>query len=96
MAHRHPDLRQGYLLRRVYPGVDLVFYGNQRQLEYDFIVGPGADPSGILWRIEGARASADAEGNLTLRAPSGTATFRKPVVYQMEGARRRTSTAPSR
>src|ERR1035441_5751161 len=40
---------------QVYPGVDLVFYGNQRQLEYDFVVAPGADPSLIAWRIDGAR-----------------------------------------
>src|ERR1019366_2082218 len=41
---------------QIYPGVDLVFYGNQRQLEYDFVVAPGADPSRIAWRIDGARA----------------------------------------
>ena len=45
----------------VYPGVDLVFYGNQRELEYDFVVAPGADPGRIAWRIEGARASVDAQ-----------------------------------
>jgi len=34
--------------RDVYPGVDLVYYGNQSgQLEYDFVVAPGADPSAI-------------------------------------------------
>jgi uncharacterized protein (TIGR03437 family) len=70
---------------QIYPGVDLVFYGNQRQLEYDFVVAPGADPSRIAWRIEGASASVDARGNLTLNAPHGPATFRKPVVYQMFG-----------
>ena len=70
---------------QVYPGVDLVFYGNQRQLEYDFVVAAGADPSGIGWRIDGARASVDAEGNLALRAPNGAATFKKPVLYQMDG-----------
>ncbi|MBZ5723668.1 MAG: SBBP repeat-containing protein [Acidobacteriia bacterium] len=70
---------------QVYPGVDLVFYGNQRQLEYDFVVAPGADPSRIAWRIDGARASVDAQGNLALRAPHGPATFQKPVLYQMDG-----------
>jgi hypothetical protein len=45
---------------QIYPGVDLIFYGNQRQLEYDFVVAPGADPSRIAWRIDGARASVDA------------------------------------
>jgi hypothetical protein len=70
---------------QIYPGVDLVFYGNQRQLEYDFVVAPGADPSRIAWRIDGARASVDAEGNLALSAPNGPASFKKPVVYQMDG-----------
>jgi Beta-propeller repeat len=69
----------------IYPGVDLVFYGNQRQLEYDFVVAPGADPSRIAWRIDGARALVDAQGNLTLRAPHGPATFKKPELYQMDG-----------
>jgi hypothetical protein len=31
-------------LREVYPGIDLVFYSNERQLEYDWVVSPGADP----------------------------------------------------
>lgn len=70
---------------QIYPGVDLVFYGNQRQLEYDFVVAPGADASRIAWRIDGARASIDAEGNLALHAPNGPATFKKPVLYQMDG-----------
>ena len=69
----------------VYPGVDLVFYGNQHELEYDFVAAPGADPGRIAWRIEGARASVDAKGDLTLHAPNGLAVFRKPVVYQMLG-----------
>ena len=70
---------------QIYPGVDLIFYGNQRQLEYDFVVAPGADPSRIAWRIDGARASIDAEGNLVLSAPNGPASFKKPVLYQMDG-----------
>ena len=70
---------------QIYPGVDLVFYGNQRQLEYDFVVAPGADASRIAWQIDGARASVEAEGNLALRAPKGPATFQKPLLYQMDG-----------
>jgi hypothetical protein len=69
----------------IYPGVDLVFYGNQRQLEYDFIVAPGADPSRIAWRIDGARAHVDAEGNLVLSASNGPVSFKKPVLYQLDG-----------
>ncbi|MGA2722286.1 MAG: SBBP repeat-containing protein [Bryobacteraceae bacterium] len=73
---------------QIYPGVDLVFYGNQRQLEYDFVVAPGADPSRIAWRIDGARASLDADGNLALSASNGPASFKKPVLYQMDGDKR--------
>jgi uncharacterized protein (TIGR03437 family) len=70
---------------QIYPGVDLVFYGNQRQLEYDFVVAPGADPSRIAWRIDGARARVDAGGNLVLSAANGPASFKKPVLYQLDG-----------
>jgi hypothetical protein len=39
----------------VYPGVDLVYYGNQRQLEYDFVLSPGADPRQIELNFAGAK-----------------------------------------
>lgn len=68
----------------VYPGVDLVFYGSQRRLEYDFVVAPGADPSRIAWRIGGARARLDDAGNLALSASNGSATFERPVFYQVD------------
>ena len=72
----------------VYPGIDLVFYGNQSQLEYDFVVAPGANPAQIAWQIEGAQISVDAEGNLQLVAPNGPAGFKKPVLYQMDGKKK--------
>jgi len=68
--------------------VDLVFYGNQRQLEYDFVVAPGADPSRIAWRIDGARARVDAEGNLVLSAANGPASFKKPCCTNWMETRR--------
>jgi hypothetical protein len=37
----------------VYPGIDLIYYGNQGQLEYDFLVAPGADPQAITLRFVG-------------------------------------------
>jgi len=70
---------------QIYPGVDLVFYGNQRQLEYDFVVAPGADASKIVWKIDGAAATVDASGDLQLHAANGPASFKKPVIYQMDG-----------
>jgi hypothetical protein len=73
---------------QVYPGVDLVFYGNQRQLEYDFVVAPGADATHIAWQIDGAKATIDADGNLVLSAANGPAGFKKPVLYQMDGGKK--------
>jgi hypothetical protein len=75
--------------RAVYPGVDLVYYGNQRQLEHDFIVAPGADPGVISLRLEGARkVSLDSHGDLVLKTKDGEVRFQKPVVYQeVDGVR---------
>ena len=74
----------------IYPGVDVEFYGNQRQLEYDFTVAPGADPKTIALKIEGAqKLTINSQGDLILQAPDGNAKFQKPVVYQMVGAERR-------
>ena len=56
----------------VYPGIDLVYYGNQRQLEYDFVLAPGADPHRIQFDVRGARkVSRDKHGNLVLRTSAG-------------------------
>ncbi len=74
----------------VYPGIDLVYYGNQRQLEYDFVVAPGADPGQIRLAVEGAdQVAIDAAGNLVLSTPAGEIRQHKPVVYQeIDGERR--------
>jgi hypothetical protein len=80
----------------VYSGIDLVYYGNQSQLEYDLIVAPGADPTRITMAFEGAeQIEVDEEGDLVLTVlPStdftgkDTPTLRlqKPVVYQIGDA----------
>jgi hypothetical protein len=68
----------------VYPGVDLVYYGNQRRLEYDFIVAPGVDPSRIKLNVDGAdKLAVDGQGNLVLNVAGGELRFFKPHVYQM-------------
>jgi sugar lactone lactonase YvrE len=73
----------------VYPGVDLVYYGNQRQLEYDFVVAPGADPRPIRLRFAGAEAlRLDANGDLAVVAANGEIAFHKPVLYQEKNGRR--------
>jgi hypothetical protein len=67
----------------VYPGVDLIYYGNQQELEYDFLVAPGADPSAIALRFEGAdRLEIDSGGDLILHVGSNQLRQHKPVVYQ--------------
>ncbi len=71
---------------QAYPGVDLVFYGNQRQLEYDLIVAPGADPRAIALRFEGAeRIEIDEAGELVLEVGGQDLRFHKPLVYQETG-----------
>ncbi len=73
----------------VYPGVDLVYYGNQEQLEYDFIVAPGADSKKIRMSISGAKVRIDEQGNLILHTSLGDTIHHKPVVYQeIDGVRR--------
>jgi hypothetical protein len=67
----------------IYPGVDLVFYGNQRRLEYDFVVAPGADPKAIALKVDGARKMRiNAQGDLVLSISGGEVEIRRPVVYQ--------------
>src|SRR4029077_1428453 len=69
---------------QVYPGVDLVFYGNQRNLEYDFVVAPGADPKAIALSFQGAGGMRlDSQGNLVLHTAGGDLIEQAPVLYQM-------------
>jgi hypothetical protein len=76
--------------REVYPGIDLVYYGKQRELEYDFVVAPGADPRDIVLGYKGAeRLEVDAEGELVMRVAGGSVRQRKPSIYQeIDGVRR--------
>ena len=74
----------------VYPGVDLVFYGNQRQLEYDFVIAPGADPNSIRFNLQGAqKLHIDSKGDLILSIPGGAVALQKPLVYQVVNGERR-------
>jgi hypothetical protein len=68
---------------QVYPGIDLVYYGNQRQLEYDFVVRPGADPNSIALHFEGSdRIDIDANGDLVLEVNQSRVVQHRPVAYQ--------------
>jgi hypothetical protein len=76
----------------VYPGIDLVYYGNQRQLEYDLVVAPGADPSRIQLSFPDARQlhvnpeSGDVE---VAEVGGGEVCLHKPVVYQVAQGQQR-------
>jgi sugar lactone lactonase YvrE len=74
----------------VYPGIDLIYYGNQTRLEYDFVVSPGADPQQIRMRFDGITSlHIDTVGNLVLSTTAGELTQERPVIYQMvDGVRR--------
>ena len=68
---------------RVYPGVDLVFYGKQNLLEYDFIVSPGADPQAIRLGFDGITGlRVDEKGDLLLRTDAGEIRQSRPIAYQ--------------
>jgi uncharacterized repeat protein (TIGR01451 family) len=76
----------------IYPGIDLLYYGKQKQLEYDFVVNPGADAGAIALTFAGG---ADAtkkipltitrDGDLVATIASGEINFHKPVIYQNKG-----------
>lgn len=74
--------------RGLYPGVDLVYYGNQRRLEYDLVVAPGADPSRIRMKVSGGRLRLEG-GDLLIGLGAAELRLLKPRVYQDgEGGRR--------
>lgn len=76
----------------IYPGSDLIYYGNQRRLEYDFVVAPGPNPKAIQLAIAGLSEprsavgtpplQIDANGDLVIQLDGGDVRFHKPVVYQ--------------
>jgi hypothetical protein len=76
----------------VYPGVDLIYYGNEGRLEYDFVVAPGADPSAIsLTFVSSPKAEKpspassprlDSSGNLVLTTTAGDIQLHRPIIYQ--------------
>ena len=73
----------------IYPGIDLVYYGNRRQLEYDFTVAPGADPRRIQFDVRGAKLiRRDEHGDLVLQMGEGEIRWHKPVVYQEKNGTR--------
>ena len=84
-AQWHADIPSYARVRyaQVYPGIDMIYYGSQRQLEYDFLVAPGSDPNVIQIAFNG---NGDAEisrmGVLLLRTTQGDLRLSKPIAYQ--------------
>ena len=73
----------------VYPGIDLVFYGQDQKLEYDFIVAPGADPEAIAFSFGQTGLKIDQNGDLALDTKQGELRLQKPLIYQdIDGIRK--------
>lgn len=67
----------------VYPGVDIVYYGNNGQLEYDFQLQAGVNPDAIRMQFAGAeRLAITPDGDLTIGVGGTEAVQRKPVIFQ--------------
>ncbi len=75
----------------VYPGVDLIYYGSQKLLEFDFVIAPGADSKMIRLRLRGAaKFKIDDRGALVLQMKNGEVQFERPHVYQeIEGRKKK-------
>jgi hypothetical protein len=74
----------------VYPGINLVYYGNQRQIEYDMTVAAGANPDLIALRFDGAdQITTNAQGELELKLGGREILQPKPLIYQMAGGSRK-------
>lgn len=80
---------EGIKYAGIYPGIDLMYHGNRRQLEFDFIVAPGADP-----RVIGLKINTDGNvtvtkgGNLRVRTEDASFELQHPQIYQMDGGRK--------
>jgi hypothetical protein len=71
----------------VYPGIDMVYYGNQEQLEYDFVVAPGADTNAIRLEMKDTAGPVEPNiaenGDLKIHADGSEIRFHRPVIYQL-------------
>jgi uncharacterized protein (TIGR03437 family) len=76
--------------QNIYPGIDAIYYGNQQQLEYDFMVAPHANPNVIKLQFQGAQTvRLDKNGDLLLHLDGTEVRLRKPVAYQWINGKRR-------
>ncbi len=82
----HTDITQysKVKVKNIYPGVDLIYHGNQRLVEHDFMVQPGADFHSIQFVFSGAQGlSLDQGGDLVIKTKQGQIVFKKPDIYQL-------------
>src|SRR5262249_843524 len=76
--------------RQAYPGIDIVFHGNEGRLEYDFVVSPGASISNIGLIVEGSgKPTLDREGALVIKSGDDEARMQPPKVWQADGSNRK-------
>ncbi len=77
-------------VEEIYPGIGLVYYGNQQKLEYDFNLQPGANPGAIQIHFDGAgKIAVNAQGELVLTLSGGEIRQARPVIYQLANGIRR-------
>ncbi len=87
--HTNVEQYERISYRDIYPGINMAFYGVQKQLEFDFIVAPGAIPADIRLAVAGAhRIATDNSGNLILASSAGNVLLHKPVAYQQKNGAR--------
>jgi len=88
-AIRITSERRTVRLNAVYPGIDMLWRTRGRDLEYEFPIAAGADPSRIQLRFTGARsANLERDGNLVLETAAGRLSHRHPIAWQEIGGRR--------
>lgn len=75
--------------REIYPGVDLIFHGEERRLEYDFVVAPNADARAIRLELSGQKSlRVDEDGDLAIATDAGEIRWKAPEVYQEGNGKR--------
>jgi len=80
--HTHIPTYEKVQFENIRPGINLVYYGNQSQLEYDFVLAPAASPESLRLSFEGSDAAVNEQGDLVFTSTDGKVVFRRPVAYQ--------------
>ncbi len=79
------EARERIRFRDVYPGIDVAYYGTDREVEYDILLEPGADPDQVRLQLSGTgRIAINADGDLELGTKAAPVRVRAPFAYQLE------------